>query len=366
MEDQEHLYELLEILEKGVLDLEHESDGDQTTVIHRLFQSAHNLKSGLAMVGLEKASKLFHSLEDGLDSIRRGRESWSSAWSDKILEVIDIVRVCLNEESDESINLDFIKPHDPIKTSRKPLKSKHLNQELKAFNEALLRGEKLYRIEKLFRPGLTRQEYENHMILDDIRSMGNLLSVKPDYDGYSSIEKEIVVRYIFSSTKSAAELEELFFDPLIPMPWNEKTEKTENSQPPINQFKTLIVEDDFTSRLLLQEFLKAYGLPHIAVNGKEAVEAVRAALETGEPYRLICLDIIMPEMDGQTALKQIRKLEENKGIFSTDGAKIIMTTAHGTPEQVQKAFMGLCDGFLVKPVSKMKMEEELRKLGLIP
>lgn len=43
--------------------------------------------------------------------------------------------------------------------------------------------------------------------------------------------------------------------------------------------KTPIVEDDFTSRLLLQEFLKSYGPSHIAVNGKEAVEAVRAALE---------------------------------------------------------------------------------------
>jgi two-component system chemotaxis response regulator CheY len=43
--------------------------------------------------------------------------------------------------------------------------------------------------------------------------------------------------------------------------------------------KTLIVEDDFTSRLLLQEILKPYGPSHVAVNGREAVEAVRLALE---------------------------------------------------------------------------------------
>ena len=41
--------------------------------------------------------------------------------------------------------------------------------------------------------------------------------------------------------------------------------------------KTPIVEDDFTSRLLLQEFLKSYGPSHIAVNGQKAVEAVCAA-----------------------------------------------------------------------------------------
>ena len=63
--------------------------------------------------------------------------------------------------------------------------------------------------------------------------------------------------------------------------------------------KTLIVEDDFTSRLYLQELLKGYGPTHIAVNGKEAIEATHLALEAGEPYNLICLDIMMPEMDGQ-------------------------------------------------------------------
>ena len=77
--------------------------------------------------------------------------------------------------------------------------------------------------------------------------------------------------------------------------------------------KTLIVEDDFTSRLLLQELLKGYGPAHVAVNGKEAVEAARMAMDAGEPYDLICLDIMMPEMDGHGALKEIRAQEEARG-----------------------------------------------------
>ena len=79
--------------------------------------------------------------------------------------------------------------------------------------------------------------------------------------------------------------------------------------------KTLIVEDDFTNRLLLQELIKGYGLPHVAINGKEALEAVRTALEADEPYDLVCLDIMMPEMDGHTALMEMRALEET-GAFS--------------------------------------------------
>ena len=91
--------------------------------------------------------------------------------------------------------------------------------------------------------------------------------------------------------------------------------------------KTLIVEDDFTSRLLLQELLKSYGPSHIAVNGEEAVEAVNTALEAGEHYDLICLDIMMPKMDGHEALRIFRDQEEARGIRSSEGAKILMTSA---------------------------------------
>ncbi len=130
--------------------------------------------------------------------------------------------------------------------------------------------------------------------------------------------------------------------------------------------KTLIVEDDFTSRLLLQQLLKGYGLPHVAVNGQEAVQAVNAALDAGKHYNLICLDIMMPGMDGLRALKEIRALEESKGIFSTDGAKILMTTALDDMHTKMNAFSGLCDGYLTKPIHKDQLLKELRKHKLIP
>jgi two-component system chemotaxis response regulator CheY len=129
--------------------------------------------------------------------------------------------------------------------------------------------------------------------------------------------------------------------------------------------KTLITEDDFTSRLLLQELLKSYGPSHVAVNGKEAVEAVRVALEAAEPYDLICLDIMMTEMDGQDALQQIRALEEARGIVSPHGAKIVMTTALADMKNVFAAYSRMCDAYLTKPIHKAKLLEELRKMALI-
>jgi len=129
--------------------------------------------------------------------------------------------------------------------------------------------------------------------------------------------------------------------------------------------KILIVEDDFTSRIIMQEFLKGYGEVHITVNGKEAIEAVNLSLELGAPYALICLDVMMPEMDGQTALRHIRDMEASRGILSTDGAKIIMTTALGDVKNAMSAFHNLCDAYLVKPIDRAKLLEALRKLGLI-
>jgi two-component system, chemotaxis family, chemotaxis protein CheY len=129
--------------------------------------------------------------------------------------------------------------------------------------------------------------------------------------------------------------------------------------------KTLIVEDEFTSRLILQEILSHYGTAHIAVNGKEALEAVRLALDKDEHYNLICLDIMMPEMDGHEALRLIRQAEEAKGIPLTKGARIVMTTAAGDLKNVVAAFKNLCNSYLTKPIEKAKLLEVLRTFKLI-
>jgi len=129
--------------------------------------------------------------------------------------------------------------------------------------------------------------------------------------------------------------------------------------------KTLIVEDDFTSRLLLQGILQSYGPCHISVNGREAVEAVGLALSAKEPYNLICLDIMMPEMDGQAALKKIRALEDEASIVASEGAKIIMTTALDDKKNIMSAFREQCDMYLVKPIDKDKLIEDLKSLSLI-
>jgi two-component system, chemotaxis family, chemotaxis protein CheY len=129
--------------------------------------------------------------------------------------------------------------------------------------------------------------------------------------------------------------------------------------------RTLIVEDDFTSRLLLQTFLGRYGECHVAMNGKEAVEAFRISQQNGSAYDLICMDIMMPEMDGQAAVLKIREMEESAGVLSTTGAKIIMITALDDVKNVVKSFKALCDAYIFKPVDTTKLLEHLKSLALV-
>ncbi|MGA3133495.1 MAG: Hpt domain-containing protein [Terracidiphilus sp.] len=129
--------------------------------------------------------------------------------------------------------------------------------------------------------------------------------------------------------------------------------------------RMLLVEDDFASRLLLQKFLSRYGECHIAVNGREAVDAVRSALDSGERYDLICMDILMPEMDGREAVRQVRALEEAIGIRSTYGTRIFMTTTVNEVKEVILCFKELCDAYLMKPIDLGQLSDHMRSYQLI-
>ena len=128
----------------------------------------------------------------------------------------------------------------------------------------------------------------------------------------------------------------------------------------------LIAEDDFTSRRLLQNILAPYGESMITVNGEEAVEAFTLALEQGRPFDLVCMDIMMPVMDGQEALREIRAVEQRNGVKPADEAKIIMITALGDPRNVVDAYYkGGAALYLTKPIDVRAFIDAVRQLGLI-
>jgi len=113
--------------------------------------------------------------------------------------------------------------------------------------------------------------------------------------------------------------------------------------------RALIVEDEFISRYLLQEFLTPYGSSHVAIDGYEAILAFKNALIEKKPYQLVCLDIMMPGIDGRQVAKEIRRLETEMG--GGIASKVVMTTAIADPRVKDELLAaGHCDAYLVKPL----------------
>lgn len=129
--------------------------------------------------------------------------------------------------------------------------------------------------------------------------------------------------------------------------------------------KILIVEDNFINRKVLQKIMSKYGECDIAINGIEACDAVKIAYAEKEPYDLLFLDIMMPKMDGQEALRNIRKLEDEQDIFGHNRTKIIMLTALDDKKNILKAFREQCEGYLTKPIRKENIIHQLKALDLL-
>ncbi len=129
--------------------------------------------------------------------------------------------------------------------------------------------------------------------------------------------------------------------------------------------KVLIVDDvELNARLLGRLF---YGIAECELvdSGAAALSATVKALETGDHYDLICLDIMMPGMDGITCLKKIREIESIPKFSGQNPAKILMVTTLKDEASVVQSIQSGCDGYLVKPVDKYTLHNQLKKIGLI-
>lgn len=129
--------------------------------------------------------------------------------------------------------------------------------------------------------------------------------------------------------------------------------------------RILIAEDDMASRKFLSRFLSKFGECDITVDGMEAIEAFMVSFDIGKQYDLICLDIMMPKLDGIKVLKTIREIEKQKGISEENQVKVIMTSALNELEVVNNSFETGSEAYATKPINTEKFEEVMRKLNLI-
>lgn len=126
--------------------------------------------------------------------------------------------------------------------------------------------------------------------------------------------------------------------------------------------RSMIVDDDEMGRMMLATLLEDFGPCDQAANGQEALELFDRAAADGSPYDLICLDIIMPVMDGTETLRQIRGRDQQRG----ERTKVFMISACNTPQDIENAFFeGDCDDYIVKPFRREAVSQMLSRYKLI-
>lgn len=127
----------------------------------------------------------------------------------------------------------------------------------------------------------------------------------------------------------------------------------------------LVVDDDFETRHLMQKLLRPFGDVDVATDGEEGVEAFSRALKAGEPYALVTMDILMPNVDGQQALREIRQIEKEHDIARENQVRVIMVSGLDNSEELHDAFfLGEATSYIVKPINHAVLLQEIAKLGL--
>ena len=132
----------------------------------------------------------------------------------------------------------------------------------------------------------------------------------------------------------------------------------------MKKLRFLIADDETLTAKVLKNQVSKYGDCDQASNGREALEAFRLAFDGGRPYDMIFLDIMMPEMDGQSTLKAIREIEASQRHGRKTLCKIYMVTASHEPHDVLEAYKNQCDGFLTKPLMKQRIDDAVQELNV--
>jgi len=141
------------------------------------------------------------------------------------------------------------------------------------------------------------------------------------------------------------------------------TEAVMYKVPACGQPRILIMEDDPVSGRLMQKYLAPCGECTLVVDGRAAIEAFEQAVQCGDIYHLLVLDIMVPEIHGKDVLKRIREIEREHGIPVSRRSRVVMTTALSDAGNVTESFKSHCDAYLVKPIDRATLIREIAGLG---
>ena len=129
--------------------------------------------------------------------------------------------------------------------------------------------------------------------------------------------------------------------------------------------KILIVDDSAAIREQLTAILSPLAECHVAANGQEAVDKIRETQGKAKNFELVIMDVIMPEKDGLTAVKEIREFEKENGWSGNDTLTIIIATTIKDPSRILIAqYECGADAYIAKPFTEETVLQTLRNNGL--
>ena len=330
------------------------------------------------MEGADLNAALVHEAESLLDALRLGKGDTESDWVDLLLNIVDHLRKVLGMDKDEAApvlserlqNLLHEWAHQEKAQTRGIGFPLDRNEALK-LKTAVSSGLIPFVLEKLVGEELDLSAAEALPVFDAVAEAGSLIARRlVTVKGSGS-----VLTIVFATDKTQEDLSFIIFDPFYPISGvqeaeiaNERSTEEESdrkpSPPDYGKLKRiLIVEDEPIALMLLQHFLSPYGRIDTAENGVEAVEKFVSALNGKDPFCVLFLDIMLPGIQGHSVLEEVRKYEQAAGVFSNEGARVVMASSLGDYSSISVSFQNQADAYLVKPIDSQTVDKTMAKFG---
>ena len=411
----EEAYDLLDDIEAALLELR-DNPGD-SELINRLFRAFHTIKGSGAMFGFKAVSKFTHEVETAIDKIREGTGVVPDALREILLTARDQILAMIETEDPDSpeiqesaqLILAQLAPATSAKSTPKPASPTPAPAAAPPPTAKPAPPKPAPKVEKEPDPETLALINDIDELLNEVRTLLQELQADPDsaklhkklHRSMHTVEGtaamyELEALAVFSSKlteateaikenkaavndvlieKLASALEHCFTLLRSTDPSGQVLQRRSNKiigelaaifnngQPgtkaTLQPLRFLIVEDEFISRYLLQEFLTPYGNSHVAIDGYEAILAFKNAMIEKKPYNLICLDIMMPGLDGRQVAKEIRRLEKEMG--DNVSCKVVMTTALDDQSIKDELLQAKhCNAYLTKPLRFDDLEQLMR------
>jgi len=372
----EHLAEM----EAALLTLETSSDDPE--VMNTIFRAAHSIKGSSGTFGFDEIARFTHSLENVLDQMRKETTEASPERVDLLLRSSDVPQGLVDSaRSGRQAPSEMQSVLDELDAILQCQGEDTADQHFDA-RPTVSTGPAEYRVVFTPQPDIFHQGMDPLLLVRDLAEMGELSEVEVDQSRLPLLElldpescylswslrlrtnqtaKQIREVFMFVEDDSEVDVQAVAdnnFRAADPLP---TPEEKPTSSPAI---KYLIVDDDLAVSRLLDSILSAYGRGHLAFSGAEATGIFRVALEDGQPYDLVCLDMEMPHMDGCQTVAALRKTESDHGITGKTATKVVMVTSSRDSKACIRSFSAGADAYIVKPIDEPELLFRLRELEL--